>query len=72
MHELGFSGAVFAGLLSAQALIPYALDDWFGLNGNWFLLAGGVLLIFTCLSRSAACTRCGTSRWRSARASWSA
>jgi len=41
------SGAIFAGLLSAQALIPYALDKWFGLNGNWFLLAGGVLLIFT-------------------------
>ena len=43
------SGALFAGLLSAQALIPYALDKWFGLNGNWFLLAGGVLLIFTLL-----------------------
>jgi branched-chain amino acid transport system permease protein len=43
------SGAVFAGLLSAQALIPYALDKWFGLNGNWFLLVGGVLLIFTVL-----------------------
>ena len=43
------SGAVFAGLLSAQALIPYALDKWFGLNGNWFLLAGGFLLIFTLL-----------------------
>jgi ABC-type branched-subunit amino acid transport system ATPase component/branched-subunit amino acid ABC-type transport system permease component len=41
------SGAVFAGLLSAQALIPYALDKWFGLNGNWFLLIGGLLLIFT-------------------------
>ena len=41
------SGAVFAGLLSAQALIPYALDKWFGLNGTWFLLVGGVLLIFT-------------------------
>ena len=38
---------MFAGLLSAQALIPYALDKWFGLNGNWFLLVGGVLLIFT-------------------------
>ena len=47
------SGAVFAGLLSAQALIPYALDDWFGLNGNWFLLAGGVLLIFTLLRNPA-------------------
>ena len=43
------SGAVFAGLLSAQALIPYALDKWFGLNGNWFLLVGGVLLILTLL-----------------------
>jgi len=43
------SGAVFAGLISAQAMIPYALDHWFGLNGNWFLLAGGVLLIFTLL-----------------------
>jgi branched-chain amino acid transport system permease protein len=43
------SGAVFAGLISAQALIPYALEDWFGLNGNWFLLFGGVILIFTLL-----------------------
>ena len=43
------SGAVFAGLLSAQALVPYALDKWFGLNGNWFLLVGGLLLIFTLL-----------------------
>ena len=41
------SGAVFAGLISAQALVPYALDRWFGLNGNWFLLFGGVLLLFT-------------------------
>jgi branched-chain amino acid transport system ATP-binding protein len=30
-------------------MIPYALDKWFGLNGNWFLLFGGVLLIFTLL-----------------------
>jgi branched-chain amino acid transport system permease protein len=44
------SGALFAGLLSAQALIPYALDKWFGLNGNWFLLVGGFLLIFTLLA----------------------
>jgi branched-chain amino acid transport system permease protein len=41
------SGAVFAGLISAQALFPYALDKWFGLNGNWFLLFGGAILIFT-------------------------
>jgi branched-chain amino acid transport system permease protein len=43
------SGAVFAGLISVQAMIPYALDKWFGLNGNWFLLFGGVVLIFTLL-----------------------
>jgi branched-chain amino acid transport system permease protein len=43
------SGAVFAGLISAQALFPYALQDWFGLSGNWFLLFGGVVLIITLL-----------------------
>jgi ABC-type branched-subunit amino acid transport system ATPase component/ABC-type branched-subunit amino acid transport system permease subunit len=43
------SGAVFAGLISAQALIPYSLQKWFGLSGNWFLLVGGILLIFTLL-----------------------
>jgi ABC-type branched-subunit amino acid transport system ATPase component/ABC-type branched-subunit amino acid transport system permease subunit len=41
------SGAVFAGLISTEALVPYALDKWFGLNGNWFLLFGGAILIFT-------------------------
>jgi branched-chain amino acid transport system permease protein len=41
------SGALFAGVISAQALVPYALDKWFGLNGNWFLLFGGAILIFT-------------------------
>jgi branched-chain amino acid transport system permease protein len=43
------SGAVFAGLISAQALFPYALQHWFGLSGNWFLLFGGVVLIITLL-----------------------
>jgi branched-chain amino acid transport system permease protein len=41
------SGAVFAGLISTQALFPYALDKWFGINGNWFLLFGGAVLILT-------------------------
>jgi branched-chain amino acid transport system permease protein len=41
------SGAVFSGLISAQAMFPYALQKWFGLDGNWFLLFGGVVLIFT-------------------------
>ncbi len=43
------SGAVFAGFISTQALSPYALDKWFGLSGNWFLLFGGVILIVTLL-----------------------
>jgi branched-chain amino acid transport system permease protein len=41
------SGAIFAGLISTQALVPHALDKWLGISGNWFLLFGGVLLIFT-------------------------
>ncbi len=41
------SGAAFAGLISTQALFPYALDKWFGINGNWFLLFGGAILIIT-------------------------
>jgi branched-chain amino acid transport system permease protein len=41
------SGAAFAGLISTQALFPYALDKWFGLSGTWFLLFGGVILIVT-------------------------
>jgi branched-chain amino acid transport system permease protein len=47
------SGAVFAGAVTAQALIPYALQNWFGLDGNWFLLFGGVILIFTLLQNPA-------------------
>jgi branched-chain amino acid transport system permease protein len=41
------SGAVFAGLISTRGLVPHALDTWFGISGNWFLLVGGLLLIFT-------------------------
>jgi branched-chain amino acid transport system permease protein len=43
------SGAVFAGLISTQALVPHAMDKWLGISGNWFLLFGGVILIFTLL-----------------------
>jgi branched-chain amino acid transport system permease protein len=41
------SGAVFAGLISTEGLVPHALDKWLGINGNWFLLFGGVILLFT-------------------------
>jgi ABC-type branched-subunit amino acid transport system ATPase component len=43
------SGAVFAGLISSQALLPYALEKWLGINGNYALLFGGVVLIITLL-----------------------
>jgi len=41
------SGAIFAGLISTEGLVPHAMDKWLGINGNWFLLFGGVILLFT-------------------------
>jgi branched-chain amino acid transport system permease protein len=41
------SGAIFAGLISVEALFPYALEKWFGIAGNWALLFAGVTLIVT-------------------------
>jgi branched-chain amino acid transport system permease protein len=41
------SGALFAGLISTEALLPHAFDKWLGVSGNWFLLFGGVILVFT-------------------------
>jgi branched-chain amino acid transport system permease protein len=41
------SGALFAGLVSTEALLPHVFDKWLGVSGNWFLLFGGVILIFT-------------------------
>jgi branched-chain amino acid transport system permease protein len=41
------AGAVFAGLISVEALFPYALEKWFGIAGNWALLFGGLALIVT-------------------------
>jgi branched-chain amino acid transport system permease protein len=41
------SGAIFAGLISVEALFPYALEKWFGVSGNWALLFAGLALIVT-------------------------
>jgi len=41
------SGAVVAGLISVEALVPYALEKWFGISGNWALLFAGLALIVT-------------------------
>jgi branched-chain amino acid transport system permease protein len=43
------AGAAVAGLISPRGLLPHALETWFGLSGNWFLLFGGVILIVTLL-----------------------
>ena len=41
------SGALFAGLISVEALFPYALEKWLGISGNWALLFAGLALIVT-------------------------
>jgi branched-chain amino acid transport system permease protein len=41
------AGAIFGGLISVEALFPYALEKWFGVQGNWALLVGGLALIVT-------------------------
>jgi branched-chain amino acid transport system permease protein len=40
-------GAILAGLISVEALVPYSLEKWFGISGNWALLFGGLALIVT-------------------------
>jgi branched-chain amino acid transport system permease protein len=47
------SGAMFAGLISTEALLPHMMDKWLGISGNWFLLFGGVILIVTLLRQPA-------------------
>jgi branched-subunit amino acid ABC-type transport system permease component len=41
------TGALFAGLISVEALFPYALEKWLDISGNWALLFGGLALIIT-------------------------
>ena len=41
------SGAIFAGLISVEALFPYALEKWFDISGNYALLFAGLALIVT-------------------------
>jgi branched-chain amino acid transport system permease protein len=41
------SGAIFAGMISTEALFPHAFERWFGISGNWALLVGGLALILT-------------------------
>ena len=41
------SGAVVAGLISVEALVPYAFEKWLGISGNYALLFAGLALIVT-------------------------
>ena len=41
-------GAVFAGLISVEALVPYAIERaWPRITGNYALLFAGLALVFT-------------------------
>jgi branched-chain amino acid transport system permease protein len=44
------TGALLAGLGASQGLLPHALDQWFGLSGNWAVLIGAIGLILTLLT----------------------
>jgi branched-chain amino acid transport system permease protein len=41
------SGAIIGGLVATEGLVPYTLEQWLGISGNWSLLVGGLLLIVT-------------------------
>jgi branched-chain amino acid transport system permease protein len=41
------TGALLAGAMSTEALVPHALEEWFGLTGTWLLLISGILLVLT-------------------------
>jgi branched-chain amino acid transport system permease protein len=39
------AGAVWGGLIFTSGLVAFALQDWFGLQGEWFSLGAALLLI---------------------------
>jgi branched-chain amino acid transport system permease protein len=45
------AGAVWGGMIFIGSISAYALLDWFGLQGEWFTLVGGALLILTLVQR---------------------
>jgi branched-chain amino acid transport system permease protein len=44
-------GAVNGGIIFIGGLSAFALQDWFGLQGEWFSFVGGLLLILTLVHR---------------------
>lgn len=45
------AGAIWGGMIFIGSISAYALLEWFGLQGEWFTLAGGALLILTLIQR---------------------
>ena len=41
------SGAVVGGLVATEGLVPYFFEELLGIDGNWTLLVGGLILIVT-------------------------
>jgi branched-chain amino acid transport system permease protein len=41
------SGAVLGGLVATEGLVPYTIEELLHIDGNWTLLVGGLILIFT-------------------------
>jgi branched-chain amino acid transport system permease protein len=56
------TGALFAGLGATEGLLPHALQQWFGLNGNWALLIGALGLIVTLVANPDGIA--GTAYWK--------
>jgi len=40
------TGAALAGVAAIGGLFPYALQKWFGLDGEWAVLMAGVFLVY--------------------------
>lgn len=47
------AGAVWGGVSFIGGIVAWSLQDWFGLQGEWFAFAGGILLVFTLIREPA-------------------
>jgi branched-chain amino acid transport system permease protein len=45
------AGAIWGGMIFIGSISAYALLQWFGLQGEWFTLVGGALLIVTLIQQ---------------------
>jgi ABC-type branched-subunit amino acid transport system permease subunit len=47
------AGAIWGGTAFIGGIVAWGLQDWFGLQGEWFSFAGGILLVFTLIREPA-------------------